>query len=163
MKIPAPQMEMLKQLLVGSIRRENYKPSPIGDSLLRLGFAEFHDFEGIVFFAITAEGRKAYAAQVNSETDQDDAKEDSQTQADPGPLFRMVTHFKEAGMVAFRFGVNSVRAQQPNAVAGVKEQLRPTLEKALGKAVTTEMLDAFATYLLAQMDKGIEAAKNANG
>ena len=153
-------MELLKQLLTGSIRRENYQPSPAGDWLLRQGFAEFHAAEGhpdIVFFAITPKGRAACAAQLNRTTDHEDAKEDNQiVQADPGPVVRMAKHIKEAGMVAFRFGVNSVRAQQPNAVTGTKEALKPTLQKALS-GTDEAIVEAIANYLIKQIDKGVEA------
>lgn len=169
MNLNEQELKMLAELLTGGIRDEVITADPrklvTRTALMAKGLASFAKDEDFGwaekpsrnYLLPTPAGRAAYSAWANRHTDVDDAKEDNQTQADPGPLFRMITHLKEAGMVAFRFGHNSTRAQHPTAINVVKEQLRPTLEKALGKAATTEMLDAFAGFLLSQMDKGIEA------
>jgi len=164
MRIPQPQMELLKQLIVGSIRRENYKPNPVGDALLKQKFAEFHDFEGIVFFAITPEGRAAYAAQINRQTDQEDASEDAKrtNEADPGPAVRMAAHVKEAGMIAFRLGVNSVRAGVSAEQVVSAETVHSTLRTALGASIEEHIVDSIALYLVQQLSKGIAAGQEAN-
>jgi len=170
MNLSEQELKMLAELLTGGIKDEACTADPIKfalrASLMSKGLAEFAKDFGWAeqpqrnFLLITPKGRAAYSAWANRNNDGDDAKEDSQAQADPGPVFRMVTHIKEAGMIAFRFGHNSARAQQPNAIVGAKEALRITLERALGKVAEPAVIEAFTTFLQAQMDKGIEAAKN---
>lgn len=95
---------------------------------------------------------------------------------DPGPVVRMVTHLKEAAMIAYRLGHNGMRATSttvgtiedafaPSGIYG-EDTIRLTIDRALkgmfslrDHAVEEDKktIDALAKFLIDQIERGIIA------